>query len=519
MNRWFAPTFLVVVALALALRLPEPGRRPMHNDEGVNAMKFQSLWVHNNYNYDPNEFHGPALAYSTLPSAWLSASHDFNQFTEATFRRVTAGFGVGLILLLLLLAGGLGRNETFWAAAFTAISPAMVFYSRYYIHEMLLVFFTALTLAAGWRYTQKKSPAWSLLTGLGLGLMIATKETFVFAALSMFVAVVCAAGWSRWIDGEKPEIKSNLNLKHIAAALAVAVLVWLTFFSSFFTNRHGLLDSLKTYWIWIHRAGGESPHVHPWNFYFQRLIFFHEKNGPVWSEVLIVALAAIGLVAALRRRRPGQTNPALNRVIAFYTISLTLIYTMLAYKTPWCLLGFFWGMILLAGVGAAALLRARQPQWLKWMTGILLLAASAQLGWQAWRASFPLCASPQNPYAYAQTSPDILNLVEKIEAIARVSPRRFDTVIEVMAPQDDYGPLPWYLRRFNHIGFWDKLPPQPPAPMMIVSADFHAAFDERPDKTHVMAGYFQLRPRVFFELYVEINLWSDYVNTLPPQKD
>jgi predicted membrane-bound mannosyltransferase len=37
----------------------------------------------------------------------------------------------------------LGRAETLWAALYLAISPAMVFYSRYYIHEMLLVFFTA----------------------------------------------------------------------------------------------------------------------------------------------------------------------------------------------------------------------------------------------------------------------------------------------------------------------------------------------------------------------------------------
>ena len=54
---------------------------------------------------------------------------------------------------------------------------------------------------------------------------------------------------------------------------------------------------------------------------------------------------------------------------------------------------------------------------------------------------------------------------------------------------------------------------------MIVSSEFQAAFDERPEKTHLMAGYFQLRPQVFFELYVEINLWREYVNTLAPEKD
>ena len=78
---------LVLLAVAaLGLRLPKLGLRPMHNDEGVNAMKFGALWVNNSYKYDPNEFHGPTLPYMTLPSALLSGTRDFNQFTELTYR-------------------------------------------------------------------------------------------------------------------------------------------------------------------------------------------------------------------------------------------------------------------------------------------------------------------------------------------------------------------------------------------------------------------------------------------------
>src|SRR5271154_4982417 len=98
MKRWFVTGFLAVLALALALRLPQLGLRPMHNDEAVNAMKFRALWKGNNYTYDPNEFHGPALPYFTLPAAWLNPAHDFNDFTEATFRVVLAVFGAALIV-------------------------------------------------------------------------------------------------------------------------------------------------------------------------------------------------------------------------------------------------------------------------------------------------------------------------------------------------------------------------------------------------------------------------------------
>ena len=61
-------------------------------------------------------------------------------------------FGIGLIGLLLLLTDGLGKTAVATAALLTAISPAMVFYSRYYIQEMLLVFFTLAALGCGWRY-------------------------------------------------------------------------------------------------------------------------------------------------------------------------------------------------------------------------------------------------------------------------------------------------------------------------------------------------------------------------------
>ena len=217
----------------------------------------------------------------------------------------------------------------------------------------------------------------------------------------------------------------------------------------------------------------------------------------------------------------------LPRLIAFYTFWLTLIYTLLAYKTPWCLLGFYHGAILLAGFGAASVFRAcKKYAPCRIALSVALIGGIAQLGWQTWRENFGFdkagvayCASPKNPYVYSHTSPDILQLVATVDALAHVSPDGYNTVVEVMSPQS-YWPLPWYLRRFTHAGYWDEIPKQSLAPIMIVSTDLHAAFDhERPGKTHLMAGFYQLRPNVFMELYVSLPLWSAYVKTLPPEKD
>lgn len=519
MSRAVTLGLLLALAAALALRCPHLASRPMHNDEANNAIKFRDLWEHGSFQYDPNEYHGPALYYLTL--AWeklTGAPRNFSQFSEARFRLVTVLFGVGLVLLLPLIADGLGRRATVWAALFTAISPAMVFYSRYYIHEMLLVFFTFLALAAGWRYTRTRKITWALLAGGAVGLMQTTKETFVLALAAMAAALILNNVWFRQL-ATAARVPFRFNFKHAVAALAVWIAVWLVLFSSFFANASGPLDALRTYLPNLHRTIAPSPHIHPWYFYLSRLTAFHSGNGPVWSEALILLLALIGIFAAFTRHGLCDSHPGFIRFLAFYALALTAIYSVLPYKTPWCLLSFWHGMILLAGVGTVAILQWTRRKRTKLVAAIILLAASAQLALQAWNAGVTWSADPSNPYAYAQTSPDLLRLVSQIEALAHVSPQGRDTVIKVIAPASDYWPLPWYLRQFNHTGWWNSLPPDPYAPIMIVSAELHANLDEK--QTQVMVGIFALRPQVFLELYVQSDLWRAYLDSTkaaPPAK-
>jgi uncharacterized protein (TIGR03663 family) len=422
--------------------------------------------------------------------------------------------GVGLILLLLLLADGLGPQAVAWAAIFIAVSPAMVFYSRYFIHEMLLLFFTALTLGAGWRYTQTRSAGWAGLAGAGLGLMYATKETFVLSLAAMGLAAFATARWTAPKGARPSRLLALWNWKHAVLALSATFLVWLLLFSSFFSNWGGLLDSVRTYFPWLKRAGGHSVHIHPWNFYLQRLAWFHPAPGPVWSEGLILILAAVGGGASLL----GRKSP-LRFFLALYTIFLTAIYSAISYKTPWCLLSFYHGMIMLAGVGAAALGEYFRARPIRYAAATVLLVLTAQLSWQAWRASVVYCADRRNPYVYAQTAPDLLNLVQRAEGLARVAPAGYETIVKVIAPESDYWPLPWYLRRFKHVGWYDRLPEDPFAPIVMIAASLDARLDDRSGRKWIMAGLTELRPKKFFELYVELELWKKYVETLPRARD
>lgn len=198
LRRWLVLTLLMVAVGALALRLPELDQRPMHNDEAVNAILIQGLWERGEYRYNPDEYHGPALHYATLPFVWLSGDRDFDHLSERTLRWVVVAAGVALVLLVGLLRDALGTAATAFAALLLALSPAMVFYSRYFIHEMLLVAFTLLFLASAWRYGQSRNPGWAALAGAGLGLMHATKETFVITLAAIVLAWAGPEGWKRW---------------------------------------------------------------------------------------------------------------------------------------------------------------------------------------------------------------------------------------------------------------------------------------------------------------------------------
>jgi hypothetical protein len=401
-----------------------------------------------------------------------------------------------------------------------------------------------------------------VLAGAGLGLMFATKETFVFTVAAMGLAMVATVLWSAPRDRRvfagvrpspgteslEPAVASELsgaretaraataedgrapssgfsgdrferlleywNWKHAALALSATFIIWLLLFSSFFTNFAGLADSVRTYVPWFRRAGGHSPHVHPWNFYLQRLAWFHPVKGPAWSEGLILVLAAVGAAVSLA----GKKSP-LHRFLALYTLMLTAIYSAISYKTPWCLLSFFQGMILLAGVGAAAVMEFFRARPLRIILAVVLLGLTGQLSWQAWRASFVYPADRRNPYVYAQTVPDLLNLVQRTERLARVAPAGYETIVKIIAPENDYWPLPWYLRRFKHVGWYEKVPDDPFAPIVVVSSKLDARLDDKSDHKWIMVGLTEFRPGRFFEQYVELELWKRYVETLPREKD
>jgi uncharacterized protein (TIGR03663 family) len=521
---------LAVTIVALALRVPRLRHRPMHGDEAVHAIKFGQLLEKGVYTYDPNEYHGPTLNYLTLIPAWLTGATTLAQMSEVTLRIVPVFFGVCLVLLLLPLVRGLGTGAAVYAAVLTALSPAMVFYSRYYIQEMLLVCFTFGVIVSGYRYTLNKSIFWALSAGVFFGLMDATKETWIIAFGSIALALALVVLMRRQKGSFIMAVKA-VRPSHLAAALAAAVIVSVLFYSSFLSNPAGVLDSIRTYTTYLHRANGGALHVHPWDYYLGMLIYFKSDGGPVWTEALIIVLAVVGFVAAMTKKGlSSSANVQLLRFLAFYTLSMTAIYSAIPYKTPWCMLGFLHGMILLAGVGAVVLVRLAPNVLPRLIVLGLLAGASAHLGLEAYRANYEYDSDSRNPYVYAHPTREVFTLVNRVEEMARAlkalsqeQPDKVKMRIDVICPGHDYWPLPWYFRRLppGTVAWSDHVDPNTDAaPIIIASPSVEPALVTKlytltPLKKRQMylflfdkPYYIWLRPQVKLVGFVRRDLWE-----------
>jgi uncharacterized protein (TIGR03663 family) len=517
---------VAVLAGAACFRLPGLQARPMHADEANQAVKAGILWEKGVYDYDVVDHHGPALCWLTLPSRRLSGAKDFAHTDAWAYRIVPVVFGLGLVMLVLLVADGLGRTATLATAVLTAVSPAMVYFSRYYIQEMLLVFFTFAAIGSAWRYFRTRRIGWAMAAGASLGLMHATKETWVLAAAAMAVATVLTILMARARDGTAVDVRPWLRPVPIVLAVATFGVVATALYSGFGQNWSGPWDSIRAYASYWQRGsgGGEGGiHVHPWYYYFELLFAYHRARGLFWTEALIGCLAVfgIGVAAGLPGRQAGDSmtqvsgpNVHFVRFLAFYTIVLTALYTSIPYKTPWCALSFLHGMTLLAGIGVWALLRWPKGRLAKTIALALLAVATVQLGREAWLLSFRFAADQRNPYVYAHTPPDLVNLASQLDQLAQRTPQGHDMMIHVVA--ENYWPLPWYLRHFNqaHVDYWreatqwrEESARLPPPALVLFTSDLQPDVDPGLRMGYNKQMIRGLRPGVFLQVYVRDDLW------------
>jgi len=459
--------FVLALVAGALLRLLLLDVRPMHTDEAVHAVKFGALLERGEYHYDTFEYHGPTLYYASLLPAALNACRRLGDLQETTLRIVPAVSGILLVLLLALLRD-VGPRPVTLAALFTAVSPALVFYSRYYIQEMMLVVFTLGFIAAGYHMLASRRASWAIASGVCVGLMHATKETSLIAFGIAGLALALTRLWCRGRVEDLPPARGRDLVVFGLTACAVSI----SFYSSFGTHWPGVADSVIAYGTYFGRAGARAGHEQPWYHYLELLGWWKRGGGPAWTEAIVMAFGLVGIAVALRRGGETQARRRLSVFLAFYAILMWLVYSAIPYKTPWSILGAYHGLVIMAGIGASHILERVRRVWLRRVVAAVVAAAVGFLAWESWRASFVFFDDSSTPYVYAHPGREVREIAGRLTALASASGAGDSLAVQVIYPGDDYWPLPWELRRLSRVGYWNTLSGEfTPTPVILASPD------------------------------------------------
>jgi uncharacterized protein (TIGR03663 family) len=517
------PAFLLLAVFALGLaayyRLPKLDARPLHTDEAILATKSAEFWTTGHFEYDPKDYHGPALHYLTRIVGTLGGWGDPNTWPDTQVRYVAVGCSLLLILITLLGRDALGRFGTVLAMLLSAVSPMMVYYSRYYIMEILLVLLVALSLASMWRYTQGGSRLWLAVAGLSFGLQHATKETFVINVGALFcgwiAAKVVAGGFEPRSNSLSFGSGSTRPRRAFGWVLIPAILASVASFSEGFTDWEAVQESFTTYGNYLQRSEG-SGHEKPW-FYYLGLIFYH-KDTMLWTEALIGGLGVVGMIHGFFGRHTTPTRQAALVFLTIYTLAQFTVYSILAYKTPWSILTAQHSLTLLAGAGAGALWNlfagrlARLVLKVLFGLGIYHLCSQTMLVIDHYRAD------SRNPYCYEHTSTHLMELVERMQRFAALEGDSFSAQV---INADSGWPLPWYWRNLPNIGYRTSPPAKLKESVIVFDAELLNTVRSRLGRnlSYNEGSYYGQRPNRTLMVFVKDDLWQKFMQERTQPKE
>lgn len=437
--------------------------RTFHPDEANQAFTTGRLLETGAYTYKPTDHHGPTLYYFAAPLQ-RAFGHSNTASLDGDLLRCTP---LVFAVLTLVIAFSIVRKATrrtipaIFATLLLAAAPIFLFYSTDFIQEMLLVSFSTMMLwfAIGHAApTQRASSAtlrrcaiYPLAFGGAAGLAFATKETSVLTFASLAAAWFIARPGSVKEAGVK---RTALNLLLAGAGFAA---VSILFFSAFFTDLTGIYNAfIAAPLSYLHRAGGDAAaggadwHVHPW-WWHAKTLFFPDD---IRYSLAFLPLIVYPLLPRFRRSKPLL-------LLSVHTLVLFALYSIIPYKTPWCMLQVAVPLLLaygiLLGEIAAGIRNGR-------LIAAVAFAAPLALFIFADASIIRAPDSRDIPYNYAHASPQVKDLAacvaEKFAAhlppAANYQPPATNhQLIAVALPPCDTWPFPWYNRALSsHTGYW-----------------------------------------------------------------
>lgn len=486
--------WLAVIGSGAFLRFEQLAKRPFHADEATGARLTSARMESGDYHFDPVHYHGPILSSLAIPLCKVRSESGWQEMTKTTPRLLTAIAGCLLLLVPLLWRRPFGDAPVLLAAALLATSPLLVYYSRMYIHESLLVLFGMLALVS-----LTRAPRWGM-PGLLIGLMFATKESFAISIIAWAGAALLIAVENRkqldrawWISAWR-EYRVPLGLSLVTAALTAGF-----FYTDGFRQPHGAIDAVRTFFVYQTVDG----HDKPFGYYLELCMVPAKSGGVWWFGTPVAVLALLGFAGSFRRGAHGR---GVIRFLTYATLGHFLIYSTIRYKTPWLACLPWAHLCLLAGFAVAGF--PSQRQWLKVALYLLVGVCLISQFRQARQASGRFAADPRNPFAYVPTRNEIETLEPWLKQLEQIAPGGTLEPIGVIGA--DYWPLPWYLRSFAKIGYWPTPPDDLPSlPLVFAMPEMTATVANQLQHSHTPLPR-GLRAGVAVTLFVKNDIWNHW---------
>ncbi|WP_214084298.1 flippase activity-associated protein Agl23 [Methanoculleus sp.] len=509
----FEGLFLLILLATIALRFYSLDLKLFHHDEAIHAWFSYRLLTEGVYTYDPM-YHGPFLYYATAGIFSILGDSDL------VGRIIPALLGILLVPLLypIYKLGYLDKKQTLIAALFLAVSPNMVYFSRFLRNDIFIVFFTMVLLVALLYYFERHKVQYALVAGAAIGFGMSTKENMPIIVL-IFGVYLLYLVWTR-------KVRLPVHwVQDLALGALVAVGIMAIFYSSFGAHPEVLMDGwLRAieHWTSMHQAQrlGGPP-------YFYILLF-------LLYEVPILILAAVGTLqfvdipGIVSRWREGRTGHAKNpgeeegveneekiapegatppapraggwrdrlrdilsgtgeirpvdrqkefaRFAIFWMLLSLVAYAYIGEKVPWLILHQLLPMIFVA----VYLMTTRKA--------VIAVVASVFLIAMTFHVAF-IPADINEPIVQVQNSEDLREVFAEIDAADKVA-----------VATDSYWPLPWYYRgdRASKLAYYSQKVSEP----TIYGGDFNLVITHDGDTYPTLDGYVK-------ETY-RLNYWFSY---------
>jgi uncharacterized protein (TIGR03663 family) len=167
----FERIFFLILILAFLLRFLLLDLKLLHHDEAIHSWFSYELLTKGAWQYDPS-YHGPFLYFVTAGMFALLGPSDL------VARLLPSFFGFAIIPLIYYIyrIGYINKNQVLVAALFIAISPDMIYFSRFLRHDIFMLFFTMLLLVAILYWFERGTTRFAVLAAVAAAGALCCKE-------------------------------------------------------------------------------------------------------------------------------------------------------------------------------------------------------------------------------------------------------------------------------------------------------------------------------------------------------